>query len=288
MEIRTHKSIIEIDLVNKTAVKKVSGDLWNTVGGVVMAYKLMQEYIEDDPLIIVTGPLNGYFPYLSKALIVYMDHGEVIEKFGGGNISAKMNMAGIDAIVITGAKQYSGYVNINIYENTIHLGETISELKNTSSFSNDLFITPDSLMSQGYFSFGDVSGAKLIEEGSVSINIEYSEDIFARNVYDYEKLYKSLLDSYKELTVDPANNPSCMGCPMGCEKSSIGEDTLNISILPRCLISCGYAATLYKQIPIVFACLQSIGYDYTHRELEQLPEIFSKIKESISLYTKNV
>lgn len=277
---RNHKSILEINLNQGAAQIKISGDLFKTLGGVVSAYQLYKEYYEDDPIIFATGPLSGMFPYISKCVALYNSGGELIEKYGGGNISAKMNLANIDAIVLTGAGKFQNNLKIDVYENSINVQEIIPANIQESMLFPDLRIRPQKIVSQGYFEFGEIE-APIINSGEIQINIEYTESFDVRNVYDYEKLYKKLLESFRELSVDPANSPSCFGCPMGCEKSSKGEDDLNISVLPRCLVSCGYAASIYKHIPTVFACLQSIGYDYTHSDLERIPLILSEIKEDI-------
>lgn len=277
---RNHKSILEINLSQGTAQIKISGDLFRTLGGIVSAYQLYLEYFEDDPIIFAAGPLSGMFPYISKCVALYKSNGELVEKYGGGNIAAKMNLANIDAIVLTGSSSYKRNLKIDVFENSINVQELLTENINESMLFPDLRIRSQKIVSQGYFEFGEID-QPIIPGGEIQINIEHSESFDIRNIYDYEKLYKKLLETFRELSVDPANSPSCFGCPMGCEKSLKGEDDLNISVLPRCLVSCGYAASIYKHIPTVFACLQSIGYDYTHSDLEQIPLILAEIKEDI-------
>ena len=270
-----YKNILHLDLTEQVAQIKIVGDVYEYIGGVSLAYKLLEEYYEDKPIVITSGPLSGYFPYISKSCLLTIENRKFVEKYGGGTLAAKMNYAGLDAIVIVG-EQKTPFIDLTVLPDEITLSTTEAD-----KYKSDLIINEHGVFSLGYFSFGDFSETKLNQINSLSLKIDSSLSVDLKNIYEYENLYNSILDLYRELTVEPRNNPSCMGCPMGCDLSSLGEDDLNVAILPRSLISCGYASRIYKQIPTVFACLSTIGYDYTHSDLENLPEIFSATRERI-------
>jgi len=48
--------------------------------------------------------------------------------------------------------------------------------------------------------------------------------------------------------------------------------------LPRCLVSCQYAAHIYKDVPRVFSILESLGYHYNHDDLEQIAGQVGKLR----------
>ena len=69
--------------------------------------------------------------------------------------------------------------------------------------------------------------------------------------------------------------PSCSLCPMGCKKSNEGE--IGGNVLLHSLVACEFAQNIYSDIGIVFSCLNVLGYDYTHEDIENLPKLIEKI-----------
>jgi len=273
-----YKRILYINLATKEYEFKIHQDLRNYLGGIGVGYKLLLDNIDEASAIITCGPLSGYFPYISKACLLYTHANRLVEKFGGGVIAAKMNMAGIDGIVLIGNSPENLHISVFDQEVTIAT-ETALALKDNQL---DLALSKKIAHSDSYFNFGSLDGLELPLEGHVGINIDTSSSINMVGFYDYEKLYNTLLDDYKMLTVEPGNNPSCMGCPMGCDKSSKGEDDINVAILPRCLIACGYSEEIFKHIPTVYACLTSIGYTYHHSDLERVPSLVGEVRANIN------
>ncbi len=276
---KKYKKVLYIDLSEQTFEFKNQEDLWELIGGTPVSYKLLFDYLDKKPIVISTGPLSGYFPYVSKANLLYISqNNNLVEKFGGGTVSATMNMARIDSIVIFG--DTSKNIHIAIYENDVtFLEETNEKFMNRIS---DLSISSNKVDSQGYFTFGNLETEPINIVGNVSMSIEFAQSYELKDFFDYEKAYQFALNKYKTLKVEPANNPSCTGCPMGCELSKDGEDNENIALLPRCLISCAYAEDIYKSIPFIYLCLTSIGYDYKHEELESIPEKFGILKKNLN------
>lgn len=262
---------------------KVDESLWEYLGGVSIAYKLLFDNFDVNPIIVSTGPLSGYFPYVSKSCLLYLSSSEsnrkVVEKYGGGSIASQLNMVGIDALVLTGSVEYD--VSISINEDEVSVVEVAEG--NFDPVNYDLVLSADKAIADNYFTYGDISeGQRMALKSSVGVNIDSTKNYDIYNFYEYEDLYSALLNEYKELSVEPRNNPSCMGCPMGCDLSHLGEDDLNIAVLPRSLIACGYAESLYKNIPRIYACLSSIGYNYKHDDLLNLPRLFGEVKSSVN------
>lgn len=271
-----YKNVLYLNLTSKEHEFKIHEDLWKYLGGVGVGYRLLSDNFERDPLIISCGPLSGFFPYVSKACFIYEHGGQLYEKFGGGSLAMKMNFAGIDAIVIWGEAEEN--LQIAIQKNEVSFAN-VPELASNENL--DLFISNMQVQSRGFFSFGQMAPASLKISKNIGISIENAESYEIPDQYNYEALYQSILDDYKRLTVEPRNNPSCWGCPMGCDNSPVGEDGLNVALLPRCLISCGYAEEIYKSIPLVYGCLSSVGYSYQHENLESLPEMIGELKTNV-------
>lgn len=280
-----YKKILYIDINKLEYEFKVHEDLWKYVGGVGVGYRLLFDNFDESPIIITCGPLSGYFPYVSKCNLLYLKNGRFVEKYGGGTIASSMNFLGIDGIVIFG--KTDNFINVSIYDQEVTF---LTEDKREFSKRNfDMTITGNSVTSRGYFSFGNINEHQIDINGGISLNIDATRSLDLKNFYDYENIYNSFLERYRELTVEPRNNPSCFGCPMGCDNSSAGEDGLNIAVLPRTLISCGYAEDIFKDIPNVYAALNSVGYRYHHSHLENLPGLVGQLKTSISeLLSKNI
>lgn len=277
MNVRSqYKKILHVDLENEVAQIKINGDMHEYIGGVALAYKIYEEFFDYDPIVLTTGPMTGYFPFVSKSCVLYRNGFQFIEKYGGGTFGTKLNTYGVDSIIITGTKVATSY-KITLSDGTVDVSK-ISEKDIVDTSSYDLVVSGTQIFSNGYFFFGDMVENPINLSNKIYIKINHSESIDVADSYEYEKCFFNLIGSFKELSVEPRNNPSCMGCPMGCDFSSKGEDDINASLLARSLVACGYASDIYKQIPITFACLSSIGYDYTHEDLESLPQRFTDLK----------
>lgn len=266
------KNVLYIDLTNEEYFFKIHDDLAEYIGGTGIAHKILLDTLESEPVIFATGPLNGYFPYVSKTVMLYLSNNKVIQQIGGGTIGSKLNLVNIDALVFTGTS--SDQLKINITPQEV----SFSKLADTNEAKiTDLSINKNGVFSQSYFSFGVDRESELLSQ-NLYISVDATESYDLDDFYDYEKLYQKAIEDYKKLTVEPRNNPSCFGCPIGCDKSHEGEGDLNIGILPRCLVACGYSEEIYKDIPFVYACLSSIGFDYQHDELISISEKVGDLK----------
>ena len=275
---RSYKRVLYIDLSNYEYEFKIHQDLYKYLGGLGLSYKLFLDYFDINPTILATGPLSGFFPYVSKASLLYMSNGRMVEKFGGGNIGPKMNFLGLDAIVFHG-KLFQPSV-VNIFQKEITFDRLADDSGDSTTF--DFGINKFGAFSHDYFNFGEMPDIYAKFGNDLKLNIDATESYDMVDFYGYEKLYSEIIANYKKLTVEPRNNPSCMGCPMGCDKSHEGEDEENVAILPRCLVSCAYAEQIYKEIPLVYSCLSSLGLNYKHEDLEIIPELIGQIKVQIN------
>lgn len=273
-----YKEVLYINLRTLDYEFKTHEDLWPFIGGVGVAYKLMKDNLAEVNIVIAAGPLSGVFPYLSKTLLLYKDGNRVNEAFGGGSISALMNLSWLDAIVLFGDTRDD--IKISISQRQVDITKITSNTENIDM--SNIVLSAKRVVSEDYFSFGNFRKKQPELSGKIGIDIDTTESYDLKNYYDFEKIYSDILDGYRKLTVDPRNNPSCTGCPMGCDKSSLGEDDINVAVLPRCLISCAYAEDIYKSIPLVYSCLSSVGYNYRHSDLEKIPTLVGNLKTEIN------
>ncbi len=277
---KNYRTVLYLDLSDRKAEFKTHEDLNKYIGGIGIAYKLMLDNFDRAKAIIATGPLSGLFPYVSKTALLYkrQDNGKVHELFGGGNIGPLMNLANVDAIVITGETHENLDISISNGEVVF---SAVSDINEAGYVSPQLLLEANKVVSNGYFSFGEVIGV-IDLNFRVGINIKTTKEYDIYDYYGYVKVYDEILDLYKELEVEPRNNPSCFGCPIGCDYSSIGEDNLGPAVLVRCLVACGYANQIYKEVPLVYSCLSSIGYTYYHSDLTNISEKVGELKVLIN------
>lgn len=274
-----YRTVLYINLTDRKYEFKTHSDLRLYIGGIGIGYKLFYDNFDRAKCIIATGPLSGLFPYVSKAAFLYKtDINRIEERFGGGSIASLMNLVGIDAIVITG-ETYEA-LNISISVNEVRFSSRQGDPA-LGYVSPNLLISRERVTSDGYFSFGNFDSAVQILF-DIAININSTEEYDIADYYGYVEKYEEILNLYTELEVEPRNNPSCFGCPIGCDLSSLGEDKSNsASVLTRCLVGCAYANEIYKEVPIVYACLTSIGYNYYHSDLTKISDLVGELKKEI-------
>jgi hypothetical protein len=271
METDAKKALI-LDLSQKTAEVKSFPDLKKYIGGVGLGLRLLELYKNTDPVVFSVGPLNGFFPYVSKTSVVLSDGGVVEDLYLGGNLSLRIRFCCIDSIVICNSFDTESFIDItNTSTAFVNSEVDISSLglpgkKSALSFEDGTFLLGN------YFkapeSFLDTIMKKKKVKGMC---ITGTETFKPKNFAIYEKLYDGILSRKSELSVEKGIYPSCAGCPMGCGKSKTGEIGGNIFL--HSLVACQYADKIYSDIGIVFSCLNSLGYDYTHEDLENLPRL---------------
>ncbi|HAI62927.1 MAG: hypothetical protein UU64_C0005G0024 [candidate division WWE3 bacterium GW2011_GWF2_41_45] len=280
METRPRK-ILSIDLAKKEFEVKSFEDLNSYIGGAGLGFKLMEMYYDKDPLILAVGPLNGLFPFASKTAIIINNDGVIEDVYLGGSISLRIRYAGLDAIVIYGVSQE----------------KTILDITNATVSFKDSAEDPETLGLPGKRSVIKVDGSKIVLGGYFTTPERYLEKEFTDknisgivvtgteliNIKDfdkYEDLYKKILHRKDELSVLEGTYPSCSNCPMGCGKSKTGE--MGGNVLLHSLVACQYADRIYTDVGVVFSCLNVLGYNYTHEDIESLPKLIEQTLRRIS------
>lgn len=280
------KKVVIVDLKKKTTEVRSFPDLYKYIGGVALGLKLYSLYQEEDPVVLSIGPLNGFYPYASKTSIVLQTGGVPEDLYIGGSLSFRLRFCGIDSLVIKGGASESTFLSMN---------DTIVEFLDRDTDLN-LHGLPGK---RSIFAFSDMSQilSKLALDGHFVTPESYLENKFlAKNllgivvsghnnfdIYNkpkYEELYKKLLSSTGKLEVSKELYPSCSGCPMGCSKARVGE--LGGNILVHSLCACTYSQKIYSDVGTVFSCLHTLGYDYSHEDIENLPNLVNTVLKEIS------
>jgi len=271
------KNVLYIDLLNQSYKLKAHKNLNDFLGGVGIGLKLLQDNLEKNPVILSSGPLSGLFPYASKlSLICKNDKDEVEELYGGGSFAAKMQLANIDSIVIYNKPKNPlvaaiGRGKVSFSSASGFFKYSISGKESSIKFSGKTLI-------DNYFGFGKSVNIKNLK----GLIISGEGEIKIPNKRTYNEIYNKVLDKKAELFVKYAGYPSCWGCPAGCSFSNKGE-TDNAAVLPRCLVSCEFAESVYKEIPLVFTCLTVLGLKYNHEHLERIPDLVGSLKRELKM-----
>lgn len=275
------KKVLAIDLEKKTYEVKSFVDLNKYLGGVGLGLKLFETYQDKDPLIFAIGPLNGFFPYASKTAVILNNKGLIEDLYLGGSLSIRMRYAGLDALIITGNAQDMTVLEILNSQVTFHgesahlqsLGlpgkRSVIGIESKKVLQDYYFTTPESYLEEIF--------AQKNLKGFVLTGTEtYKPD----NFEEYQKLYTNILSRNADLTVEKDVYPSCANCPMGCAKSRVGE--IGGNVLINSLVACQFADKIYTDIGIVFSCLNTLGYSYTHEDIENLPKLIEETLRKIS------
>lgn len=281
MSDKTAKKILEINLSKKEFEVKSAHELNAYIGGVGLGLKLMEMYYDKDPLIFAVGPLNGFFPFVSKTAIVINNDGVIEDIYLGGNLSLRIRFAGIDAIVIHGRFEEKGIVDI--LNSEVAFRQAVDDIDSLGLPGKRSVIRQEGskLVLGGYFNapeyFLEKEFAKRNIEGLVVTGTEIiNVDDFAK----YDELYHKILQRKVELSVLEGSYPSCANCPMGCGKSKTGE--IGGNVLLHSLVACQYADKIYTDVGVVFSCLNVLGYNYTHEDIEALPSLIEKTLRKMS------
>jgi len=118
-----NKTILRIDLETKKYDISADEEIYrNWMGGTGVATKLLTSECPEgidplnpqNPVIFSIGPLNGYFPVITKTVAMFKSPltGNLGESHAGGRFFQAMNSAGISAIVIKGKSPKPCYLSI--------------------------------------------------------------------------------------------------------------------------------------------------------------------------------
>ncbi len=271
------KNILEIDLDRKTSVVKNRTDLAEFIGGVGLSMKLYQEFRAQKPLILSIGPLNGFFPFASKTSVFFGVKNKVYDYYVGGSLSTRIRFANLDAIVILGRSKGDVFLDIQNSEVTfLDFGIEFQSQGLPGRRSLIEFKTNKYLL-DNYFRFsGSEADSFLNYKKIMGIVISGTHNFEVVDSKEYDDLYKEILKRYEFLTVKKDEFPSCSGCPVGCSKSNIGENSGNF--LVHSFVGCQFAKKLYSNKDLLISCLNVLGYTYTHEDIEKYMDTLYNLK----------
>ncbi len=272
-------NILHIDLGRRSYTSKSYPELKKYIGGVGLASKLVLDHIHTLPVVFATGPLNGLFPFASKTCAGYIQNNRFVDCYGGGRLSTRINLSGYDAVIFDGVSIEPLSIVVSDKEVSFVSFETDPNTLGVPGRKSLVSTTNDGVLIDKYFYFGDKSlSERLKEKGVYNFVISATSDTALPRKEKYEKMYYEVLGMVDKMLIAPGDKPSCSGCPMGCEKSKEGE--IGGSVLVHSLVGCGFAETIYSSVSLVFGCLNSLGYDYVHEDLEALSSlVYSNINE---------
>lgn len=277
------KNVLTINLTKQEAVVKNMEELHPFIGGVGIGLKLLEIYKDKKPLIFSVGPLNGFFPYASKTSLVLEDNGVVEDIYLGGNLSTRIKYSGLDAIVIHGTADNE--ITLDIHNNNVTFIENCENPSSLGLPGKKSTLVKDNekaLLNEYFTTPGDFLENEMRNKNLKGFTITGTEIYKVPNQKKYQQIYADLLSKQNLMSVEKNSYPSCAGCPMGCGKSKTGE--IGGNVLLHSLVACEYSGKIYSDIGISFSCLNILGYDYTHEDIENLPASIEKtIREMAAL-----
>jgi aldehyde:ferredoxin oxidoreductase len=258
------------------------------LGGLALGMAIVLNERRSSPITFNCGPLSGLFPFASKTAAIYLKKTMSLgESFGGGKLALVMKMSGFDSIVFSGKSSIPVGVAIS---NKSCSFIPLAKKTDTEKFRKDGVLGKRSVVEfvsgvsiDSYFSFGDTELAQKARESNlVGFMLSGTNSYNLLDKEYYERIYFDILSKPLDLKTPFLGFRSCGGCPAGCRYSRFGEQTKENAVLPKCLVSCGFATSIYKSVPRVFSCLESLGYHYNHDDLEKIAEIVGKMRPEFS------
>lgn len=275
------KKVLFINLDEKTSEVKTFPDLHKYIGGVALGLRLYELHKDQDPVIFSVGPLNGMFPYVSKTSVVFNLEGVMEDIYFGGYLSTRIKFADIDSIVIYGKSSKPSIVDLNNDSVSFEPGDADTGCLGLPGKRSCLSFQDKTLVLDDYFTVpNNLLEQKFYKKRLMGLTITGTCTFTPKNLTKYEDLYKELMGRTLDLKVEKGFFPSCSGCPMGCAKSNVGE--IGGNVLAHSLVACEFAEDIYTDVGTVFSCLNILGYDYTHEDIENLPVLVQNTLKNLS------
>ncbi|OGC57257.1 hypothetical protein A3H26_03035 [candidate division WWE3 bacterium RIFCSPLOWO2_12_FULL_36_10] len=269
-----NKQILYINLEKNESEAKTFSELRNYIGGVGLGLKLLSIYKDEDPIIFSVGPLNGFFPFVSKTSVVFQNEGSVEDIYFGGSLSFRLKFLGIDAVVLSGISKNPTVINIDDAVSFMKMDEDI-KLHGLPGKRSIVSLEAKGLFLDGYFQAPErILEQKFVEKNIKSIIFTGSKTFSVVNEEKYHQIYKEILSRVGEMSVQKRDKPSCSGCPVGCSSSGVGE--IGGNVLVHCLVGCSFAEKIYSDVGTIFSCFNVLGYDYTHEDIENVPRLIAE------------
>jgi aldehyde:ferredoxin oxidoreductase len=275
------KKVLLINLTDHEYDVKTYDELYKFIGGVGIGLKLYQILYEKNPIIFSVGPLNGFFPFSSKTSVILNEGGVIEDMYLGGNLATRLACCGIDSLVLYGRSKERIILDItNTNVRFVEGAESINSLGLPGKRSIIKFFNHKLLLSDFFTTSENFLETALINANVAGLVVTGTETFEVPTFDKYADLYKKILSKKEDLVVNPDSFPSCSNCPMGCNRSQVGE--IGGNVLVHSLVACQYADAIYSDMGIVFSCLSSLGYRYTHEDLENLPTLIEDVLKRIS------
>jgi hypothetical protein len=268
-----------IDLTSQTAEVKTHKDFGNFLGGIGLGAKVFDALGEKNAVVFSTGPLSGFFPFASKTSVFFKKGRKLYDLYLGGSLSWRIRFCGIDSIAIYGTAKEKTVVDM--------IDDSV-KFKDKSADYNDLGLPGKrslleimgNVVLDNYFVPVSKDLFKRLEEKNLlALSITGTKTFEIENEEKYNEVYDMVLSKIDMVDVKKSNKPSCAGCPLGCNFSKTGEQ--DGDFLTHSLVACTFAEEIYSDANIVFACLDSLDYGFTHEDIENFPKLVYDLLEGI-------
>lgn len=277
------RQVLDIDLEKRSFGLSSFADLGELLGGLGVGLQLVSQFKNFLPTVFSVGPLNGCFPFAAKFCCLSLLPGGLVESYISGRFALMMRFANLDSLLIRGIASrplflsiYPGGV-VEFVEAEV-MAESFSKAGVAGRRSFLTFADQESF-SDDYFIFDQRVGRKLYLSNLRGIVLSAGLPVKIAKEKEYHDLYQQILARGGELEVAYGDQFSCGGCPAGCNFSREVEERFELT-LSHCLVACGFARRIYEEIPLVFSCLNSLGFPYKHEDLETLPQKIAYLKAS--------
>lgn len=289
------KSVFYIDLERKEAEKKVHEDLFPLLGGWGVAQKIFKDNSERDPLIFSIGPLTGAFPFCSPTGVFHpAESGQLQEDYVGGRLGLVLRLAGVDAVVFLGSSETPLIVEVSdrvVLADYLAGSEGPLGAFGLSGRRSRVRFAEREMVVDDFFRVKDASLAKKARGKNLfGVVASGLGELGLGDSKLYEETYQGVLKEINKVSAVAGSGPSGSGCPLGCAGAEVlspypprppsdseGEAGPPAARLSKYLIACPAASKVFEDIPTVFSCLSSLGYPYTHEDLENLSRLVDQL-----------
>lgn len=264
--------VLEINLKESQSQFHSFADLEGLLGGLGLALQLIKAHSTEPQTVLAVGPLTGLFPFASKYCLLDYSNKELTESYGSGRLAMILKFAQIDAIVFSGTARRPLLVSVQsnrgvtFYEDD-PVGRGAFNRDGLPGRKSTLLFSSGESFSDSHFSFDANVGRRLYLSNLLGLTVTADQAVPVTKEKDYQEIYQEILKRGQELEVTYSHWPSCGGCPAGCELSIAIEERPEL-VLSHCLVTCGFAQTIYESQALIFSCLNSLGYSYKHEDLE--------------------
>lgn len=267
-----NRTVLYLDLQNKSFQVKVHADTRDFLGGLGLALKLLADNRQLDPVIFAIGPLNRAFPFVSRICSLFYDQdGRLTESYGGGKLGLMLSFTSFEAVVIYGKnpKPLAVSFSSDKVEFLDRSKVDPSGILGLPGRSSRLELDQKAALIDGFFEFNPRLAQKLGSWNLRELVVNADRSFKIERTEEYLRLYQEILARGRDLSVPYGAANSCGGCPAGCDLSRRDQFEPYL-VLPYCLVACSFAAKIFDDVPTVFACLQSLGQDCDHELLERI------------------